>query len=107
MHLEYVVIRVGQLDFDGLAARTGVDYFIRQQRVALRCGGFLDGDICVEGKAIKYRLSRCISEVSRKGQKSCKFLFSFFRSKKEASTILSIWGGSQPAKCDCLQNVHN
>ena len=53
MHLENVVIRVCQLDFNGLAARASVHNLIRQQGIALWRCGFLDGDVGVKGQVNK------------------------------------------------------
>ena len=55
MHLENVVIAVGQFHFNGFAAcGAGVHNLIWQQGVALRCCGFFDGDIGVKRKLFKY-----------------------------------------------------
>ena len=49
MHLENVVIAIGQFHFNRFAASgAGVHNLVRQQGVALRSCGFLDGDIGVE-----------------------------------------------------------
>ncbi|SCJ52395.1 Uncharacterised protein [uncultured Butyricicoccus sp.] len=90
MHLENVVVTVGQCHFNSFAASgASVYHFIRQQGIALWRFGFLDRDINIKRKSIKYRFTiticcsltrffnACVSDLKRATLQWSTILISF------------------------------